>query len=194
MEKSYEETWPDGMPPEGCDEKGLVKLSARAVREALSHGYQSADADECASRAVLYRLQRARQVSLAGEALGHCALEDARAVRDALRYVLRELMSRRRNVPLDDESPESITVFGALAAPEAALEAADKAAAIHAAFESLAPAQQALLISHHVDGVTLGLIAEGLGCTEEAVKQQLARARARLHRVLRNVGIVVGSQ
>ena len=139
-------------------------------------------------REVLQDLPRAEVES--AEAF-RCWLYTAahRKILDRRKYWEREMRDAAREQPLDgapsDERDRSLLEsYGVLATPSRHAEVKEEVARIERAFEELPEEYREVIALARIVGLSHREIAERMGRSEEAVRQLLARARARLARLL----------
>jgi RNA polymerase sigma-70 factor (ECF subfamily) len=111
-----------------------------------------------------------------------------RKILDRRKYWEREMRDAAREQPLEGAPGERerglLASYGALATPSRHAEVKEEVARIERAFEQLSEEHREVITLARIAGLTHGEIAERMGKSEEAVRQLLARARARLARLL----------
>jgi RNA polymerase sigma-70 factor (ECF subfamily) len=94
--------------------------------------------------------------------------------------------SRRREESLDAAGEDDLPLAGTLASPEpgpeGALEAAERAGALQAAFDRLSPEQREVFLMRHYSGLSFREIAGILGVPIGTVLARMSRAVARMRR------------
>ena len=111
-----------------------------------------------------------------------------RKILDRRKYWEREMRDAAREQPLEGAPEERerglLESYGALATPSRHAEVKEEVARIERAFEQLSEEHREVIALARIAGLTHREIAERMGKSEEAVRQLLARARARLARLL----------
>lgn len=146
----------------------IRQIRPRLHHEALRLLYDSDEAEDATQDAVL-KLWAMRQT------LGQYRSVEALAVV----MVRRIALSRRRTatVPLADWQEEDMA---GSATPESDLIDREEDAKVVRMMATLPDAQQAVLRMKHIDGLETAEIARITGSTEEAVRQNLSRARRKM--------------
>lgn len=109
-------------------------------------------------------------------------LDEYRSVEALAMVMARRLsLNRLRNaaVPLEDWRAHGMESGST---PEAELISKENVRRIERLMDTLPDTQQAILRMKHIDGMEVAEIARMTGCTEEAVRQNLSRARRRIMR------------
>ena len=131
--------------------------------------FRSHDDAEDAVQDILCKLWMLR------EKLDHYRSVDALAATAVRNYCLNHLRRSVQEVPIDERSvsiPDT--------EPDADAAQEERLDTILQLMKELPDTQQAVLRMKHIDGLETDEIARTLGCTEEAVRMNLSRARKRI--------------
>ena len=146
----------------------IRRIRPRLHSEALRHLLDSDEAEDVTQEAVL-KLWAMRQ-----------ELDKYRSV-EALAIVMtkRIALTRKRTsiIPLSDKQEIEIRETGT---PETAIISREEEDRLLKMMSTLPDAQQTVLRMKHLDGLETSEIAHIIGCSEEAVRQNLSRARRRI--------------
>jgi RNA polymerase sigma factor (sigma-70 family) len=88
---------------------------------------------------------------------------------------------RKREVPLDENSPEPVA---AGCSASHALEQAEEAERIRSAIATLPPHQSKAVLLRLVEEESFATIAETIGCSEATARSHYSKGRARLQKIL----------
>lgn len=145
----------------------IARQSGRAIYAiALAHLKRPSDAEDVAQTVLLVALENITECRDPERFDGWLfAIARNRARRALVRRRLRDVLARPSEVP----------------EPEGAVpEDRERTRALLAALEHLSSRQREIVLLHDLEGYTHAEIAAALGLSEEATRQQLARARRQL--------------
>jgi len=157
------------------------KYQVQAVRAAYLIVRDRALAEDIVQAAFLRAYERIGQFNT-GRPFGPWFLRSV--VNDAVKAAAR----RERQVPLDDEAGETVSLADPAPDPGELAEQAETRQAVWAALGELPPAQRAAVVLRYYLDLSEVELADELACPPGTVKWRLHAARERLRALLRPLG------